>query len=214
MVGNSRRWRLCVTAPLMHRHSRLPGVRNSPTLPFEAKNLTSHLFDTVDRHVGTSSWSFFARDHYRIKRNQRRKMHRHMGRPMVVLVFCQAAVLSSTTGTTRYLRVPRILQCRGGPILMWAEENPNDLVSWARLWRVAELRASAVPPHHRHLPADPALNRYVVTLTRQTLPLPHPPSQAAAAPSPLFARTIYWLTKHLWFHSFKWTHLLYLLLLS
>lgn len=39
---------------------------------------------------------------------------------------------------------------------------------------MAELRASAVSPHHRHLPADPALNRYVVTRTRQTLPAAPP----------------------------------------
>lgn len=167
MIGNSQELRLYVTAPSRHHHSRLPGVRNSPTLPFEAKNSTGHLFDTVDCHVGTSSWGFSsARDHNHIERNQRRQMHPHMWRRKVVLVLCQAAVLSSTRTTRNFPRCPDF-SVESGRILMWEGENPHNLVSWARLRRVAELRASAVWLHHRHLPADPALNRYVVTCTRQ-----------------------------------------------
>lgn len=108
--------------------------------------------------------------HYRIKRNQRRKMHRHMGRRKVVLVLCQAAVLSSTTGTTRYLRVPRILQCRGWAYLYVGgrkPERPGVLGTTEAGGGAAGLSRPATPPPSARRPRTKPLRGH-----------PHPPDSA------------------------------------
>ncbi|MPC36907.1 hypothetical protein E2C01_030376 [Portunus trituberculatus] len=127
-----------------------------------APSSTGHLFDTVECHVGTSPCGgFSARDHhYMIKRDPGQEDHRRAGR-------------RTTPQRQGVLKCREPFSGRG-----WARPDagadPNDLVSRARLKREAELRASAVPPHHRHLPADPALNRY--------------PPDPARCPSRLLAR--------------------------
>lgn len=81
----------------------------------------------------------------------------------------------------------------GGYLGVARTQTTNYLVSWARLRQEAELRASVLPPHHRHLPADTALNRYVVTRTHQALSAPSNASPFCRCPSPTLVCIITYL---------------------